>query len=88
MSVFDSIFSFIEAQGFSIFMIGWIVGLAGALTHMIGGGFRDGASKVPVLGNWEAVKAGEKGFVQQWIGIWVFRIGVAITLIGGLIHFL
>ncbi|MGJ8529970.1 hypothetical protein [Maritalea sp.] len=88
MSIFASFFGFFEAQAFSMFMIGWIVTLAGGITHVIGGGFRDGASKVPVLGNWEAVKAGEKGYVQQWVGIWILRLGLAMAFIGGLIHFL
>jgi len=84
----DTILSAIEAQGFSLFMIGWVVALSGGIVHLIGGGFKDGASKVPVLGNWQAVREGEKGYFQQFIGAWIFRVGAVMVVIGGLIHFL
>ena len=85
--MFDSIFAALELQAFSIFMIGWLVCLVGAVTHMIGGGFRDGASKVPVVGNWVAIGKGDKGYVQQKVAVWIFRVGIVMTIVGGLIHF-
>ena len=85
--MFESIFAALDAQGFSIFMIGWIVCLFGALTHMIGGGFRDGSSKVPVLGNWAALQKGDKGYVQQIVAAWIFRFGGLIIIVGGALHF-
>ncbi|MCF4099510.1 hypothetical protein [Maritalea mediterranea] len=86
--MFEAIWIWFEANGFNIFMMGWLVALAGAIVHTIGGGFKDGPSKVPVLGNYEEVKKGQKGFRQQQVAGWIFKAGFALVLIGGLLHFL
>lgn len=83
----ESINAALETHAFSIFMLGWIVTLAGGAAHMIGGGFRDGASKVPVLGNWESLQPGDKGFLQQLVAAWIMRMGLIMAALGGFIHF-
>lgn len=85
--MFETLFAPLENNGFNIFMIGWIVALAGGALHMIGGGFKEGPSKVPVLGNFEEVKKGQKGYRQQQIAGWVFKFGAAMVVVGGVAHF-
>ncbi|TDQ61477.1 hypothetical protein ATL17_2574 [Maritalea mobilis] len=85
--MFETLFAPLETNGFNIFMIGWIVALAGGALHMIGGGFKEGSSKVPVLGNFEEVKKGQKGYRQQQIAGWVFKFGAAMVVVGGVAHF-
>lgn len=85
--MFDSVFAIFDAQAFSLFMIGWLVALLGSILHIVGGGFRDGHSKVPVLGNWVKLERGEKGFTQQIIAKWIFRIGALMAIVGGVFHF-
>lgn len=85
--MFQTLYAALEGQAFSIFMIGWLVALLGSVMHMVGGGFRDGHSKVPVVGNWVKLQRGEKGYVQQTLAKWVFRIGALMAIVGGVIHF-
>lgn len=85
--MFETLFAPLETNGFNIFMIGWIVALVGGALHMIGGGFKEGPSKVPVLGNFEEVKKGQKGYRQQQIAGWVFKFGAAMVVVGGVAHF-
>lgn len=88
MNPIESFTHFLEAQAFAGFMLGWIFALVGGAMHLIGGGFRDGDSKVPVLGNWQSLQPGEKGFLQQIIGGWVLKMGFLMVLVCGFIHFL
>jgi hypothetical protein len=85
--MFETLLAPLESNGFNLFMIGWIVALAGGVMHMIGGGFKDGPSKVPVLGNFEEVKKGQKGYRQQQIAGWIFKLGAAMIVVGGITHF-
>lgn len=87
MMMFETIMTSLDANGFNIFMMGWLVALVGAIVHMIGGGFKDGPSKVPVLGNYEEVKKGTKGFRQQRVAGWIFGLGALLVIVGGYLHF-
>ena len=87
MADFASIWQSIEANGFNVFMIGWIVMIVGLFTHFVGGGNRQGSSRVPVLGSWETLQKGDKGFLQQRVGGWILGIGVLLTAAGGLVYF-
>jgi hypothetical protein len=88
MNIIEPVIGFLDAYAFSVFMVGWILALTGGAMHMIGGGFKDGSSKVPVLGNWQALKPGEDGFLQQVIAGWVMKMGLLMIVLGGLIYFL
>jgi len=83
----DMIVGFLENFAFAGFMLGWVLALAGGAMHMVGGGFRDGASKVPVLGNWETLQPGEDGFLLQAIGGWVLKMGLLLIVLGGVLYF-
>jgi len=84
----ESIVGVMEANAFAGFMLGWLVLLIGGTMRMIVGGFRDKTSAVPVLGNLEEMKPGDKGFLQQVIGGWAIKMGLLLIVVCGLIYFL